>query len=130
MPLQVKRTTREAPRYMYIPTPTLCPKLPLAYGYTNGLDTMRAVYIIQPRGIYCCLVFDLQFRKLRSFDVSKPKRSKRLSICLVTHTTHPQGMVARVTSAKLVQTARKSKSYLRNIAKYNTMRTPDTNDEE
>ena len=89
----------------------MCPKLPLAYRYTNGCDTMRAVHIIQPMDIHRCFVFLITILIVESLRAQKNKRSKRLSICLVTHTTHPQGMVARVTSAKLVQTARKSKSY-------------------
>ena len=80
----------------------MCPKLPLAYGYTNGLDTMRAVHTIQPRGIHRCLVFDKHFEIFLRFQNVKTKRSKRLSICLIAHTTHPQGMVAWVTNAKIL----------------------------
>ena len=72
----------------------MCPKLPLVYGYTNGLDTMRAVHTIQPRGIYRCFVLTGCFEIFSGFQSVKTKRSKRLSICLVAHTTHPQGIVA------------------------------------
>ena len=43
----------------------------------------------------CCEIF-LRFQNV------KTKRSKRLSICLFAHTTHPQGMVAWVTNAKIL----------------------------
>ena len=72
MPLQVKRTTREAPRYMYIPTPTLCPKLPLAYGYTNGLDTMRAVHKYNQGAFTAALFLTCILKFFQDFRTSKP----------------------------------------------------------
>ena len=44
LPCKSERATSK-PHAVSISTTLLCPKLPLVYGYTNGLDTMRAVYI-------------------------------------------------------------------------------------
>ena len=73
---------KEAPRCTYIPTTLLCLKLPLAYGYTNGFDTIRAVYNTT-KGHSLLLCFWLAHLKFSyDFRASKPKRRKRLSICL------------------------------------------------
>ena len=78
----------------------MCPKLPLAYGYTNGLDTMRAVHIYNQGALTNALFLTFVFETAR-FQGVKTKRSKRLSICLVTHTTHPQGNGGMSNDAKL-----------------------------
>ena len=66
----------------------------------------------------CFWLVHLKFSQ--DFRLPKPKRSKRLSICLVTHTTHPQGDGGMSNDAKLVQTARKCKSCSRNVANKQT----------
>ena len=60
LPCKSERATSK-PHAVSISTTLLCPKLPLVYGYTNGLDTMRAVYITT-KGHSPLLCFWLAFR--------------------------------------------------------------------
>ena len=43
---------------------------------------MKGLYITYPRGTHRCFVFDRYLKFFQDFKKSKPKRSKRLYLCL------------------------------------------------
>ena len=83
MALQVETSNAEPHADMYI-TPQYAPKLPLVQEDTPMANRHNeaCLYITHPRGIHRCLVFDLHLKFSQDFRLSKPKRSKRLKLCL------------------------------------------------
>ena len=80
------------------------------FSNSTGIASGYATYI--SRDIYRCIVFDKLFENLRDSKTSKPKRQVNAFPKCHHPPTNPVGASD---SAKLVQTTRKSKSYLQNI---------------
>ena len=87
---------RRPTQFVYINNPAV-PKVAIGVG-VHQWPWHNEGCVYHNHGAFTATLFWQDVLKFsQDFRASKPKRSKRLSICLVAHTTHPQGIVARVT---------------------------------